>query len=468
MQNKIRKIHFIGVGGSGMSGIAEVLLNQGFTIQGTDIEESIATQRLINQGAKIFTDHHADNVIGADVCVVSSAIKIDNPEIINAKKLKIPIVPRASMLGELMRFKQGVAVAGSHGKTTTTSMISSVLASAGFDPTYVLGGRLMGAETGARLGKGEYLVVEADESDGSFLDLTPVLGVITNIDNDHLVFYDNDIDKLRSAFISFVHKLPFYGTVFSSSGDDTVRALVPEFGRKTILVGEKEESDIQVINIKSESLRTKFSVRQNNYNDLEIILPMPGKHNVINSLFAVAVARELGVVDESIKKGLLKYKGVERRFQYHGVFLTNSGKEFKLIDDYGHHPTEIKVTLEACKEAFPNQKILLVFQPHRYSRTRDLFEEFIKVLSEVNALILLPVYAAGEDEIVGTDSKTLARSIRILKKVNPFVVSNEIEALDMIFSILDSGDILLLMGAGSVSELTNLIKNEVERGGYEQ
>ena len=243
---------------------------------------------------------------------------------------------------------------------------------------------------------------------------------------------------------------------------------LPEFGRKTILVGEKEESDIQVINIKSDVLKTKFSIRQNDYNDLEIILPMPGKHNVINSLFAVAIARELGVVDESIKKGLLKYKGVERRFQYHGVFSTNSGKEFKLIDDYGHHPTEIKVTLEACKQAFPNQKILLVFQPHRFSRTRDLFEEFIKVLSEVNSLILLPVYAAGEDEIIGTDSKTLARSIRILKKVNPFVVSNEIEAMDMIFSILDSGDILLLMGAGSVSGLTNLIKNEVERGGYDK
>ena len=462
MQNKIRKIHFIGVGGSGMSGIAEVLLNQGFSIQGTDIEESIATKRLSNQGAKIFTDHHADNVIGADVCVVSSAIKIDNPEIINAKKLKIPIVPRASMLGELMRFKQGVAVAGSHGKTTTTSMISSVLACAGLDPTYVLGGRLMGAETGARLGKGEYLVVEADESDGSFLDLTPVLGVITNIDNDHLGFYDNNIEKLRSAFISFVHKLPFYGTVFSSSGDATVRALVPEFGRKTILVGEQEESDVQVINIKSDVLRTQFSVRQNNYNDLEIILPMPGKHNVINSLFAVAVARELGVVDESIKKGLLKYKGVERRFQYHGVFLTNSGKEFKLIDDYGHHPTEIKVTLKACKEAFPNQRVLLIFQPHRYSRTRDLFDEFTKVLSEVNSLILLPVYPAGEDEIMGADSKTLARSIRILKKVNPLVVSNDIEALDIIFSILESGDIMLLMGAGSISGLTKLIKNKVE------
>ena len=462
MQNKIRKIHFIGVGGSGMSGIAEVLLNQGFSVQGTDIEESIATKRLTNQGAKIFTDHDADNVIGADVCVVSSAIKIDNPEVVNAKKLKIPIVPRASMLGELMRFKQGVAVAGSHGKTTTTSMISSVLASAGLDPTYVLGGRLMGAQTGARLGKGEYLVVEADESDGSFLNLMPVLGVITNIDNDHLAFYGNNIEKLRSAFVSFVHKLPFYGTVFSSSGDETVRLLAPKFGRKTILVGEQEESDIRAINIKSDVLRTKFSVRQKNYNDLKIILPMPGKHNVINSLFAVAVARELGIVDESIKKGLLKYKGVERRFQYHGVFSTSCGKEFKLIDDYGHHPTEIKVTLKACKEAFPNQRVLLIFQPHRYSRTRDLFDEFTKVLSEVNSLILLPVYPAGEDEIMGADSKTLARSIRILKKVNPLVVSNDIEALDIIFSILESGDIMLLMGAGSISGLTKLIKNKVE------
>ena len=466
MQNKIRRIHFIGVGGSGMSGIAEVLLNQGFFVQGTDIETSVATNRLINQGARIFTDHHPENIIGADVCVVSSAIKSDNPEIIQAKKLKIPIVPRASMLSELMRFKQGIAVAGSHGKTTTTSMISSVLACAGLDPTYVLGGRIKGSETGARLGKGEYLVVEADESDGSFLDLTPVLGVITNIDNDHLAFYDNDIDKLKSAFVSFAHKLPFYGIVFSSADDRTVRALIPQFGRKTILVGETEDADIQVVSTRSEALKTNYSIKQKNFNDLDIVLLMPGKHNIINSLFAVAVARELGVDDDNIRKGLMDYKGVERRFQYQGIFVTRSGVKFGVVDDYGHHPTEIKATLDACKEAFPNQKILLTFQPHRYTRTRDLFEEFVKVLSEVDSLILLSVYPAGENEIIGADSKTLARSIRILNKVNPIVVSNETEALDAIFSILDSEDIVLLMGAGSVSKLTKLIKNKVEQVNY--
>jgi UDP-N-acetylmuramate--alanine ligase len=457
MKNKIKTVHFVGIGGSGMSGIAEVLLNQGFKIQGSDANPSFITERLASQGVHVFKKHKGENVIGADVCVISSAINKSNPELREARERGIPIVPRASMLGELMRFKQGIAVAGTHGKTTTTSMISNVLAHAGFDPTYVLGGRIQGAETGAKLGNGDYLVVEADESDRSFLNLTPVIGIITNIDNDHLNSYDNSLHKLKEAFISFVQKLPFYGPIFISAEDKLSQELLPRLERRVTTVGFTGRSDITVSNVITKEMRSKYLVSQSGFQNIKIDLPLPGKHNVLNSLFAIGVARELGVNDAAIAKGLSEYEGVERRFQFHGSFLSTSGNIFTLIDDYGHHPTEIKATICACREAFPEQEIRLIFQPHRYTRTRDLFDDFVSVLSEVDSLILLDVYEAGEIQIIGADSTTLARSIRLLGKVNPLVLSLNDKPLDAIDSVIENNEVLLIMGAGSINQLTGLI-----------
>ena len=462
MKNKIKTVHFVGIGGSGMSGIAEVLLNQGFKIQGSDLNPSLITERLTSQGACVFKKHKGENVIGADVCVISSAISKSNPELKEARERGIPIVPRASMLGELMRFKQGIAIAGTHGKTTTTSMISSVLAHAGLDPTYVLGGRIQGTETGAKLGNGDYLVVEADESDRSFLNLTPVIGVITNIDNDHLISYDNSLHKLKEAFVSFVQKLPFYGPIFLSAEDTLSQELLPKLERRVITVGFIGRSDITVSNVTTDKMRSKFLVSQYGFKNIEVDLPLPGKHNVLNSLFAIGVARELGVNDSAIADGLSEYEGVERRFQFHGPFLSNSGNIFTLIDDYGHHPTEIKATICACREAFPKQEIRLIFQPHRYTRTRDLFDDFVSILSDVDSLILLDTYEAGEDQIIGADSTTLARSIRLLGKVNPLVLSFNDNPLDAIDSVIKNNEILLVMGAGSINQLTGLIIDSFE------
>ncbi len=459
MKTKIRNLHFVGIGGAGMSGIAEVLINQGFKVQGSDIEESISTKRLSQLGAKIFIGHSPDNVAGADVCVVSSAIKENNSELKEAKKIKIPIVPRAQMLAELMRFKKGIAVGGSHGKTTTTSLITSILASAGFDPTYVLGGRLCGTSIGAKLGKSEYLVVEADESDGSFLQLSPMMAVITNIDKDHLKFFENNFSKLKEAFISFVHTLPFYGPVIMVIDDPGIKGIVSRISRPLIGIGFSENADIQATQIESKGLTTNFLAKQKNYDDLKIKIPMSGKHNILNSLLAIAVARELNIKNKDISKALLKFKGVERRFQFLGDFITPLGTKFSLIDDYGHHPNEIKATISACREAFYKRRIFLIFQPHRYSRTKDLFNEFASVLSKIDSLVLLDVYSAGEKKIPSADSKSLGRLIRKKGKVKPINCKKSEDVLDVFGSILKQNDVLLIMGAGSISGLSKMITN---------
>ncbi len=459
MKTKIRNLHFVGIGGAGMSGIAEVLINQGFKVQGSDIENSIATKRLSQLGAKIFLGHSPGNIAGADVCVVSSAIKENNSELKEAKKIKIPIVPRAQMLAELMRFKKGIAVGGSHGKTTTTSLITSILASAGFDPTYVLGGRLCGTSIGAKLGKSDFLVAEADESDGSFLKLSPMIAVITNIDRDHLKFFENNFSKLKEAFISFVHTLPFYGPVIMFIDDPGIKGIVSRISRPVIGVGFSENAAIRATQIKFKSLTTNFLVKQKNYDDLKIRIPMSGKHNILNSLLAIAVARELNIKNKDISKALLKFKGVERRFQFLGDFITPLGTKFSLIDDYGHHPNEIKATISACREAFCKRRIFLIFQPHRYSRTLDLFNEFASVLSKVDSLVLLDVYSAGERKIPSADSKALGKSIRKKGKVIPINCKKSEDVLDVFGSVLKQNDVLLIMGAGSISGLPKMITN---------
>lgn len=459
MKTKIRNLHFVGIGGAGMSGIAEVMLNQGFNVQGSDINDSIATKRLSQLGAKIFLGHSPKNVSGADVCVVSSAIEDDNSELKQAKKIKIPIVPRAQMLAELMRFKKGIAVAGSHGKTTTTSLITSILASAGFDPTYVLGGRLCGTSIGAKLGKSDFLVVEADESDGSFLKLSPMMAVITNIDKDHLNFFENDFSKLKGAFISFAHTIPFYGPVIVFIDDPAIRGIISRISRPVIGVGFTNNADIKATKIQFQGLTTNFLVKQKNYEDIKIKIPMSGKHNILNSLLAIAVARELNIKNKEISKALVRFKGVERRFQFLGDFITPLGKKFSLIDDYGHHPNEIKATISACREAFHKRKIFLIFQPHRYSRTRDLLSEFATVLSKADSLVLLDVYPAGEKKISSADSKSLSKLIRKKGKVAPVNCKKSKDVLDVFGSILNQNDVLLIMGAGSISSLPKMITN---------
>ena len=440
-----------------MSGIAEVLLNQGFEIQGSDTEDSIATKRLSQLGAKIFLGHSSNNVIGADVCVTSSAIKNNNPEVLAATKLKIPIVPRALMLSELMRFKKGIAVAGSHGKTTTTSLISSIMGSAGLDPTYVLGGRLSGVGVGARLGSGDFLVAEADESDGSFLKLFPVIQVITNIDSDHLNFYKGQLSELKKAFISFVHNLPFYGTAIVFGDNPELKQILPLFNRTVITVGFSNHVNIQALNIKVKDLTTSFLVKQNDFSDLKVKIALPGKHNVINSLLALAVARELNIKDKVIVNTLQRFKGVERRFQSFGNLISPLGKKFSLIDDYGHHPSEIEVTVDACRQAFPNRRVFLIFQPHRFSRVKNLYEKFIKSLEKADLLVLLDVYSAGEKEVKGANSKALTKTLKSSGRIELHSASGPDMALDMFFPLLKNNDILLIMGAGSISILPKLI-----------
>ena len=467
MKSKIRTIHFVGIGGSGMSGIAEVLLTQGFDIQGSDIEESSATIRLKNLGASIFFKHSDKNISGADVCVVSSAIQANNPELIAARRAKIPVVPRALMLAELMRFKKGVAIAGSHGKTTTTSLVASILASSNLDPTYVIGGKLSGAGLGARLGQGEFLVAEADESDGSFLNLSPTIAAVTNIDHDHLEHYDHNFSRLKQAFISFIHRLPFYSSVVLCSDDPNIREIIPFISRPIVRVGFEKDADIRAKNIKNKGISTSFTVYQKNLREFHVKLPLPGLHNVMNSLVAIGIARELEIDVNAIQKSLENFSGVDRRFQYYGEICYSKNIKFSLIDDYGHHPTEIKATLNACKTSFPNRRLILVFQPHRYSRTRDLFEDFVNVLIDVDVLVLLNVYPAGEQPIPSADSRTLSRTIRLSGRLDPIFSESIGETITIVLSTVKNNDLVLVMGAGSIGELSeNLIAkcNESEQG----
>lgn len=461
---RIRCIHFVGIGGVGMGGIAEVMLNLGYDITGSDLNENAVTQRLKKLGAKVFLNHKAENVLNCDVVVVSTAVKEDNPEVITAHEKRIPVVPRAEMLAELMRFRYGIAVAGTHGKTTTTSLVASILAEGDFDPTFVIGGRLNSAGTNARLGESHYLVAEADESDASFMHLQPMMAVVTNIDADHMETYGGDFENLRQTFIEFLHHLPFYGLAILCIDDDEVRNVIPKINRPIITYGFSEDADIRASNLKQKGNKTFFSVaKKDNDNWLEITLNMPGEHNVLNALAAIAVANEIGVDATAIQQSLLKFEGIGRRFQINGEYQVADAKVLH-IDDYGHHPREVEATIQAIRSGWPDNRLVVAFQPHRYTRTRDLFEDFTAVLTNVDALVLLEVFSAGEAVIAGADGRSLARAIRARGQVEPVFVENIEELSSTLKGVLKDGDILLTLGAGSIGVAANKLKDELVVG----
>jgi UDP-N-acetylmuramate--alanine ligase len=455
MKHAIRHIHFIGVGGAGMSGIAEVLFNLGYTISGSDLSDSSTLRRLAALGIQTHVGHSADNVKSADAVVTSTAVKADNPEVLVARSRHIPVVPRAVMLAELMRMKQGIAIAGTHGKTTTTSLVASVLAEAGLDPTFVIGGRLNSAGTNAKLGTGDYIVVEADESDASFLNLLPVMSVVTNIDADHMETYGHDFEKLKSAFVEFLHRMPFYGTAIVCSDDPGVKSIVDQLARPVTTYGLEEGAQIRAIEVRADNGKMHFTVQRRNgvvLPDLPIVLNLPGLHNVLNALAAISVAVELGVDDAAVQRALTHFKGVGRRFQRYGeVKLLKQAGSFTLIDDYGHHPVEMAATLAAARGAFPGRRLVLAFQPHRYSRTRDCFEDFVSVISQgADTVLLSEVYAAGEAPIVAADGRSLSRALRVAGKIEPVFI-DKIEAMaQAIFENAKDGDIVICMGAGTI------------------
>jgi UDP-N-acetylmuramate--alanine ligase len=453
MKHKVKRIHFVGIGGSGMSGIAEVLLNLGYKVSGSDLAASAVTERLAGLGANVVLGHRAENVVSADVVVVSSAVRPDNAEVVAARTKRIPVVPRALMLAELMRLKQGIAVAGTHGKTTTTSLVASVLAEGGLDPTFVIGGRLVSAASNARLGSGEFIVVEADESDASFLHLQPVTAVVTNIDADHMETYQHDFSRLKQAFIGFLQNLPFYGSAILCVDDPNVREVMPFVSKPIVTYGLREDAMVRATDVVAGE-RMRFRALREGAAPLDISLNLPGRHNVQNALAAIAVASDLGVTDAVIRKALAEFRGVGRRFQRCGEIplAANGGRagSFTLVDDYGHHPAEMQATLNAARGAFPGRRIVLAFQPHRYTRTRDLFEDFVKTLSGADALLLAEVYPAGETPIVAADGRSLARAIRVAGKIEPVFVENIADMPDAIRKIARSGDVVVTMGAGSI------------------
>ena len=454
MRHKVKSIHFIGIGGSGMSGIAEVLINLNYAVSGSDLAHNAAVTRLQSLGAKVMIGHSAGNIAAADVVVVSSAVKADNPEVIAARAQKIPVVPRAIMLAELMRFKQGIAIAGTHGKTTTTSLVAHVLAEGGMDPTIVIGGRLNSLGANAKLGKGEFLVAEADESDASFLYLQPVMAVVTNIDHDHMETYEHDFEKLKSAFVEFLEHLPFYGLAVLCADDPNVRAIMPRLSKPVLTYGYTQDADLRALDVKAADGKMRFTaVSKNNGGALHVELNLPGLHNVSNALAVIAVGREIGVSDALIAKGLASFSGVGRRFQRFGDIPLEGGGSYTLVDDYGHHPVEMVATLAAARGAFPGRRIVLAFQPHRYSRTRDLFEDFARVLSSVDELILTEVYSAGEAPLIAADGRALARGIRVLGKVEPIFIESVAEIPDAIRKRVKNGDVVITMGAGSIGGL---------------
>ena len=446
MRHKVRHIHFVGIGGSGMSGIAEVLANLGYQVSGSDLAENPATRRLKGLGAKVSLGHKAQNINGADAVVVSSAVRGDNPEVVAARERRIPVVPRALMLAELMRLKQGVAIAGTHGKTTTTSLVASVLAEGGLDPTFVIGGRLNAAGTNARLGAGDFIVVEADESDASFLHLQPVIAVVTNIDADHMDTYEQDFGRLKHAFVQFLQNLPFYGSAVLCTDDPNLREILPQVTKPVLAYGSGQDASVRAEAIAHDGGRMRFCALRKDAKPLEVVLNLPGRHNVLNALAAIAVGTELGVKDEFMQKALKEFRGVGRRFQSYGEI---DGK-FILIDDYGHHPAEMAATIEAARGAFPGRRVVLAFQPHRYTRTRDLFEDFVRVLSSVDLLLLAEVYAAGEAPIVAADGRALARALRLAGKVEPIFVEDIAEMPLAIRRAAEKDDVVITMGAGSI------------------
>lgn len=474
MKHKVQRIYFIGIGGSGMNGIAEILFNLGYQIAGSDISENAAVQHLKALGIPIFNSHHSNNILttAADVVVVSTAIKEDNPELQTAKELKIPVVPRAQMLAEIMRLRWGIAIAGTHGKTTTTSLVASVLNTANLAPGFVIGGKLNAAGVNAQINTdkskpNDFLVVEADESDASFLFLSPMLSVVTNIDADHMDTYEHNFDKLKSAFVDFLHRLPFYGVCVLCGEDPNIADILPRINRKKILYGfEKQKNDIYAKNIQAKIGGQMefdcFGFYEDKQKPLKIVLNLAGKHNVLNALAAIAVASELQIQDTIIQKALAEFKGVGRRFESYGEINIHKNLQnikFTLIDDYGHHPVEMAATLSAVRGAYPNNRLVLLFQPHRYTRTRDCFDDFVRVLSSVDALILSQVYAAGEQEIIAANSHQLARSLRIASGVEPVVVESVDEMIPILENIVQDGDIVLTMGAGNIGNLAAKIRN---------
>jgi UDP-N-acetylmuramate--alanine ligase len=462
MKHKVKRIHFVGIGGAGMSGIAEVLANQGFEVSGSDIAESAATRRMAGLGIKVAIGHAAANVQTADAVVISTAVKADNPEVIAARERHVPVVPRAQMLAELMRFQQGIAIAGTHGKTTTTSLVASCLAEGGLDPTFVIGGRLNSAGSNARLGQGEFLVAEADESDASFLFLSPVASVVTNIDADHMETYGHDFERLKQAFVDFLNRLPFYGIAVLCIDDPNIRAIQPHITKQVITYGFAPEAGIRAENVVARDGQMHFTcVRRNGTTSrLEVTLNLPGLHNVLNALAAIAIATEVGVADAAIVKALAGFKGVGRRFQRYGEIALPEGGSFTLIDDYGHHPVEMAATLAAARGAFPGRRIVLAFQPHRYTRTRDCFEDFVKVLAGADALLLAEVYPAGEAAIVAADSRTLARAIRLAGKVEPVFVEDITALPEAIMNAAQPGDVVITMGAGSIGAVPGKLAHD--------
>ncbi len=456
MKHAVKHVHFVGVGGSGMSGIAEVLLNLGYTVSGSDLADNATTRRLASLGIKTFVGHAAGNIEGADAVVTSTAVKAENPEVVAAREKRIPVVPRALMLAELMRLRKGIAIAGTHGKTTTTSLVASVLAEAGLDPTFVIGGRLNSAGANARLGTGEYIVAEADESDASFLNLSPIMAVVTNIDADHMETYGHSFANLKKAFVDFLHRMPFYGRAMLCIDSPAARDILPEVTCPVTTYGLSEDAQIRALDVRAVGSQMHFTVQRKDDHgmqhgpDLQVQLNLPGMHNVLNALSVIGVAQALGIPDAALCKALAEFRGVGRRFQSYGTIRSRDGGSFQLIDDYGHHPVEMAATIAAARGAFPGQRLVLAFQPHRYTRTRDCFEDFVKVLGKADLVLLGEVYAAGEDPLVAADGRALMRALRVAGKVEPVFVENIADMPEAILHAARDGDVVLNMGAGSI------------------
>ena len=467
MKHAVRHIHFVGIGGSGMSGIAEILLNLGYTVSGSDLAASSVTQRLADLGVHTFVGHAAEHIQGADVLVTSTAVKADNPEVLAARKARIPVIPRALMLAELMRFRQGIAIAGTHGKTTTTSLVTSVLAEAGLDPTFVIGGRLNSAGANAYLGKGEYIVVEADESDASFLKLLPIMAVVTNIDADHMETYGNDFGALKQAFVDFLHRIPFYGHAVLCIDNPALRDILPQVTCPITTYGMNEGAQIRAVNVRADNGRMRFTVQRRNgvqLPDLEVELNLAGEHNVLNALSALGIAQALNIDDAAVLRALAGFKGVGRRFQHYGEVAANTGGSFTVIDDYGHHPVEMAATIAAARGAYPGRRLVLAFQPHRYSRTRDCFEDFVKVLGQADMVLLGEVYAAGEEPVVAADGRALMRALRVAGQVEPVFVEEVAAFPAAIRNVARDGDVVLCMGAGSIGAVAGQLAAGIGQG----
>ena len=473
MKHTIKHIHFIGLGGSGMSGIAEVLHNLGYLISGSDLSDSATLRRLGSLGIKTFIGHAAENLASVDAVVTSTAVRADNPEVLAAREKSIPVVPRALMLAELMRLKQGIAIAGTHGKTTTTSLVASILAEGGLDPTFVIGGRLNSTGANAKLGSGDYIVVEADESDASFLNLLPVMAVVTNIDADHMETYGHDFGNLKKAFVDFLHRMPFYGTAILCTDDPAVREIVPQVSCPITSYGFNEQAQVRAVNVRAVGGQMHFTALRRNgvtLPDIDVVLNLAGEHNVLNALSAIAVAVELNVADAAVLKALAEFKGVGRRFQSYGDVPVKpaapGGGHFTLIEDYGHHPVEMAATLAAARGAFPGRRLVLAFQPHRYTRTRDCFEDFVKVIAHADAVLLSEVYAAGEAPIVAADGRSLARALRVGGKIEPIFVDAIEHMPQAIFDNALAGDVVVCMGAGSIGSVPQKVLDGLQMGAH--